>query len=84
VITKSMLDWTIEQRARPRSEMHLTPGGALEAEVNEMERERIEESIRLQATVLERARTALRADQAERFSQGLCKAQFNVTQEIKL
>jgi hypothetical protein len=77
-----MLDWTRHQRAHRRSELHLTPGGTLEAEVNEIERLRLEESIRLQTKILERARTALRTDRAERFSQGLSRAHFNVKQEI--
>jgi hypothetical protein len=82
-VTRFMLDWTRDQRPELRTEMHLTPGGNVEAEVNESQRLLLEESIRLQEKLLERARTAMRAERVQRFSQGLSKAHFNVAQEIK-
>lgn len=82
MVTKDMLDWTRDKRARLRTEMHLTPGGTLEAEVNETERISLEESIRLQEKILQRALQSMRAGRAERFAHGLATAHFNATQEI--
>lgn len=83
MVTKDMLDWTRDKRAHLRTELHLTPGGTLEAEVNEIERISLEESIRLQEKILQRALQAMRAERADKFSHGLATAHFNVTQEIK-
>lgn len=83
MVTKDMLDWTRHQRTHLRAEMHLTPGGTIEAEVNEIERTSLEESIRLQEKILERARGTLRVSQGATFTRGLAKAHFNVKQEIK-
>lgn len=83
MVTKDMLDWTRDKRVHLRTEMHLTPGGALEAEVNEIERVSLEESIRLQEKTFHRALQSMRVQRAERFTHGLATAHFNVTQEIK-
>lgn len=83
MVTKDMLDWTRHQRAHLRAEMHLTPGGTIEAEVNEIERNRLEESIRLQEKILQRARGTLEVGQGTTFARGLAKAHFNVKKEIK-
>lgn len=82
MVTKDMLDWTRDKRAHLRTEMHLTPGGTLEAEVNEIERVSLEESIRLQEKTLQRALQSMRAQRSERFTHGRATAHFNVIQEI--
>lgn len=83
MVTKDMLDWTRHQRAHLRTEMHLTPGGTIEAEVNEIERASLEESIRLQERILVRAHHRLERGLRTTFARGLAKAQFNAKKEIK-
>lgn len=83
MVTKDMLEWSRLQREHLRAEMHLTPGGRLEAEVNEIESMHLEESIRLQEKILVRARNRLNADRATTFCRGVARAHFNIKQEIK-
>lgn len=82
-VTRLMLDWTRDQRSEMHDWMRLTPGNTPEAGVNEGVQIRLDESVRLQETLLERARAGMRAEQLRKFSQGLSKAHFNVAQEIK-
>lgn len=85
MVTKDMLEWTRDQRADLKAEMHFTPGGTIEAEVHEHERISLETSIRLQEDILQRARDRMREDKEISFNGGLAKAQFNSKrQEIKL
>jgi hypothetical protein len=83
MVTKDMLEWTRDQRADLKAEMHLRPGGATEAEVNEIERTSLETSIRLQEDILRRALATMREQRAMSFNGGLVKAHFNKRQEIK-